>query len=301
MLPNSITHIKAPPIKCQGIKTKLIDFISSSIEWDGEGRWIEPFLGSGVVLFNLRPERALVSDLNPHIINLYKSIQSGEITPSIARTFLEAEGALLLERGEVHYYDIRTRFNETGSSLDFLFLNRSCFNGLMRFNKKGGFNVPFCRKPDRFRPAYVTKIVNQIQWISDVMQGKDWEFVCSDWETTLSHAEPNDFVYLDPPYVGRHADYFTNWEDEQAERLAEITRALPCGFALSMWKENQYRKNEHLDKCWSGLVERQFSHFYHVGSSENLRNEMQEALIIQNGYASKNIVQQEPTQLILNF
>lgn len=300
MLPKDITHIKAPPIKCQGIKTKLVSFISNSIIWNGEGKWIEPFLGSGVVLFNIMPDRALISDVNPHIINLYKDIQTGKITSSGVREFLEYEGAKLLEKGEDHYYEIRSRFNESGSSYDFLFLNRSCFNGMMRFNKKGGFNVPFCRKPDRFRKAYITKIVNQIQWITDVMANKDWEFVCSDWETTLKQAQPNDFVYLDPPYIGRHTDYFTNWDEEAAEKLAEVTRSLPCGFALSMWKENKYRTNDHLEKCWSGLEERNFTHFYHVGPSEKLRNEMQEALIIQNGYASTYEGKKEFKQLILN-
>jgi DNA adenine methylase len=301
LLPKNISHTKVPPIKCQGIKTKLVGFISNSIIWDGKGKWIEPFLGSGVVLFNIMPERALVSDINPHIINFYKSIQKGEITPRIAREYLEEEGAKLLEKGEEHYYEIRERFNEKGSPLDFLFVNRSCFNGLMRFNKKGGFNVPFCRKTDRFRPAYITKIVNQIDWISNVMKDKDWKFVTSDWQDTLSKAGPNDFVYLDPPYVGRHTDYFTNWDEIEAEKLAKVTRSLPCGFALSMWKENKYRTNDHLEKCWSGLEERNYSHFYHIGSRESLRNKMQEALIIQNGFASDFKERQIPKQLALNI
>ena len=69
MLPLQINHVKIPPIKCQGIKSKLINFITSNISWNGEGRWVEPFLGSGVVLFNVQPERALIGDSNPHIIN----------------------------------------------------------------------------------------------------------------------------------------------------------------------------------------------------------------------------------------
>lgn len=58
-----------PPIKCQGIKTKLVPFIQDTLDWDGNGTWYEPFLGSGVVLFNIQPERAIVSDRNEYIIH----------------------------------------------------------------------------------------------------------------------------------------------------------------------------------------------------------------------------------------
>jgi DNA adenine methylase len=71
-LPTIISKISVPPIKCQGIKTKLIPFIAENIEWNGKGKWIEPFLGSGVVLFNIQPDIALISDTNKHIIELYK-------------------------------------------------------------------------------------------------------------------------------------------------------------------------------------------------------------------------------------
>ena len=66
---NEFAKVKTPPIKCQGIKTKIIPHIIENLDWSGGGRWIEPFLGSGVVLFNIKPDRALVNDINPHIIN----------------------------------------------------------------------------------------------------------------------------------------------------------------------------------------------------------------------------------------
>ena len=167
-LPKEITSVGVPPVKCQGIKTKLIKFISQSISWNGKGKWVEPFLGSGVVLFNICPKRALVSDTNKHIIQIYLEIQSNKITPSIVRDFLEDNSNKLLKDGQEYYNFIRTRFNETGSALDLIFLNRSCFNGIMRFNSKGKYNVPFGHKPERFRKAYITKIVNQVKWVSDI-------------------------------------------------------------------------------------------------------------------------------------
>jgi DNA adenine methylase len=150
----------------------------------------------------------------------------------------------------------------------------------MRFNSKGGYNVPFGHKPERFAQAYITKIINQISWIKKMMKGKDWVFEVADWRQTLIQAKEVDFVYLDPPYIGRHADYYNNWTEKDAIELAEVAKRLPCGFALSMWLENKYRKNEHIENHWDGLELRSFSHFYHVGSSEDLRNEMQEALVL---------------------
>lgn len=283
-LPRTVKQVIVPPIKCQGIKTKLVKFILSNISWNGKGRWIEPFLGSGVVLFNVQPEQALVNDINPHIIRLYQIIYDGSLSPEEVRQYLTSEGKKLLSRGEDYYYEVRERFNKSGDPLDFIFLNRSCFNGVMRFNSKGEFNVPFCRKPDRFRQAYVTKIVNQISQIRKIMHGKDWELRVGDWRNVLENVTEDDFVYLDPPYIGRHTDYYQQWSEDDAADLARIARNLPCGFALSMWKENKYRLNQHIAYYWNGLVERTFTHFYHVGSTENLRNSMEEALLIKPGY-----------------
>ena len=126
-----------PPIKSQGIKTKLVDWIASNIEDIQYDRWVEPFMGTGVVGFNIRPKKALMTDSNPHLINFYKKLQSKEITGSIVKEYLTEEGKKLLASNGDYYYEVRKRFNETGSSLDFLFLSRSCFNGMMRFNRKG--------------------------------------------------------------------------------------------------------------------------------------------------------------------
>jgi DNA adenine methylase len=291
LLPREIRHVVIPPIKCQGIKSKLVPFIAASISWDGTGRWVEPFLGSGVVAFNVQPERAYLSDSNPHIITLYQRIHDGKLTPKMVRAHLTREGAELLRAGEEHYYAIRERFNRTSDPLDFLFLNRSCFNGVMRFNRKGEFNTPFCRKPDRFRPALVTKIVNQIAQIARVMYKKDWEFHVGDWRDCLYGVRREDFVYLDPPYIGRHTDYFDSWTENDAIELARTTHALPCGYALSMWKENKYRTNEYVDAYWSNDVQRTFKHFYHVGSTEDLRNEMEEVLVIREGFDATDLME----------
>jgi DNA adenine methylase len=280
LLPKKLLTPKAPPIKCQGIKTKLVPFIAQSIQWQGKGVWLEPFLGSGTVLFNIKPERALVSDTNIHIIRFYQNIQSKAITPEKVRRFLVQEGQQLSKKGEEHYYYIRDRFNAEGDSFDFLFLSRSCFNGVMRFNKKGQFNVPFCRKPERFRPPLITKIVNQVFWVSEIIKSKDWSFEVLSWRDALTRARHEDFIYADPPYTGRHNDYYNQWSDEDARELVEFLSNQSATFALSTWKENRYRSNALLSYLPKALVVKSNKHFYHVGSSEAYRNEMEEALIL---------------------
>jgi DNA adenine methylase len=270
-----------PPLKCQGIKTKLVGEISAVAATRNFNRWVEPFCGSGVVALNVQPKKALLSDSNIHIIRLYQEIQSGRLTVATAKSFLVEEGDKLRKEGEPYYYKVRERFNTCPTSLDFLFLNRSCFNGVMRFNRSGKFNVPYGHKPERFAQAYVTKIINQIRRISEVISSCDWTFAPADFRQTLESARPDDLIYVDPPYAGRHVDYFNSWSEADEIDLARLLKQLPCGFILSTWHSNEFRKNALIEQNWNdprfhvSLRE----HFYHVGSSENLRHPMIEALI----------------------
>jgi DNA adenine methylase len=272
------SRIVIPPIKCQGIKTKLVPWIKAHVNWSEEGRWIEPFLGSGVVGFNVRPKHALFCDNNPHIIEFYQEINVRNITPSVVRQFLEREGKLLSENGKDYYYEVRKRFNRESNPLDFLFLNRSCFNGVIRFNSHCKFNVPFNHKPDRFSKAYITKIVNQVRSVYKLCQMSEWEFVCQDYRKTLSLVEETDFIYCDPPYIGRHTDYFNSWSSEQEGELFNLLSHCPARFILSTWHSNQHRRNPYIDRFWADFYIATKDHFYHVGAKETNRNPMLEAL-----------------------
>lgn len=272
--------IFVPPIKCQGIKTKLVEWISQHVALEANGRWIEPFVGSGVVGFNLRPRHALFSDINPHIINFYNAVKNREITPLIARAFLESEGALLSQQGEQYYYEVRERFNANQRPLDLLFLNRASFNGVMRFNKQGKYNVPFGHKPERFAKAYITKIVNQIDYVSRMTHENDWEFVCSDFGQVINGAGETDFIYCDPPYIGRHTDYFNAWEEKDEQNLYASLAITQTKFILSTWHSNQYRSNMALEKYANSFKLLTRQHFYHVGASEENRKPMLEAIIL---------------------
>src|SRR3989442_671280 len=270
-----------PPLKCQGIKTKLAGEIARLAPTPRFERWIEPFCGSCVVALNVQPKKALLADTNVHIIRLYQGIQNGALTPARAKSFLADEGEKLRAGGESYYYAVRERFNAQPTSLDFLFLNRSCFNGVMRFNRRGKFNVPYGHKPERFAQAYVTKITNQIRRIAEVISACDWTFGAADFRQTLASAQPGDLVYADPPYAGRHVDYFNSWSESDETELGNLLKSLPCRFILSTWHSNEFRTNAMIQRHWNDprfhLLTRE--HFYHVGSTEDLRHPMIEALI----------------------
>lgn len=275
-----IRKVYVPPIKIQGIKTKIVNLISENVYLEEDSTWYEPFMGSGVVGLNLAPQRAVFSDKNPYTIELYNAIQSKKITSKIVREFLEQEGACLAEKDDEHYYFIRERFNEKHDPLDFLFLNRSCFNGMIRFNKSYQFNVPYGHKPQRFAKAYVTKIVNQVKHLENIFCDNDWKFVCCSFEETISKAGEGDFIYCDPPYIGRHVDYFDSWDEEHETALRDALFASHARFMLSTWDENKYRKNEYIDSIWKGCHKINKEHFYYVGAKETNRNSMMEALLM---------------------
>jgi len=283
--------IYVPPIKAQGIKTKLVPWIKSVAEFDDETVWVEPFMGTGVVGFNMAPVKALFFDSNPHVINLYNGIKNGKLTSKIVRSFLEEEGALLYEKDDEHYYEIRERFNKEHNPLDFLFLNRSCFNGMIRFNKKFEFNVPYCHKPNRFAKSYVTKIVNQVAHVERLLKENDWTFECASFEKGLDVITKknikNAFIYCDPPYIGRHVDYYDSWDEEKELLLRKSLNKTNAKFILSTWDENAYRKNEYIEKVWYNCYKTNKEHFYFIGGKEKNRNSMKEALIMN--YIPQNV------------
>ena len=268
-----------PPIKSQGIKTKLAPWINSNVKDLSYDRWVEPFMGTGVVAFNIRPEKALLCDSNPHLIRFYNAIKNKEITSSIVRKYLTEEGAKLLASNGEYYYEVRSRFNEKQSPLDFLFLSRSCFNGMMRFNKKGGYNVPFCKKPNRFAQSLVTKITNQVENISQIIEQGDFTFKLQDFKETLKEIKSTDLVYSDPPYIGRHVDYFDSWSEEEEIILNNGLRQSKANFILSTWLSNKYRTNDYIFSIWKDCFISTKEHFYHVGGKETNRNAVYEALL----------------------
>lgn len=277
--------VKVTPIKTQGKKTKLVSNISDEFNKIKESvdLYIEPFVGSGAVGFNIAGENAIFSDRNPNLINFYNSIKDKSLNNKMLRDYLERESEKLKVKGVDHYNLVRARYNKEKSPYDFLFINRSCFNGLMRFNKKGMFNVPFCQKPERFSKGYITKIVNEFSWVEEKIHNNNWVFIESDFRDIIKQNIDNEksFIYLDPPYIMRNSSYYNEWLEEDEIKLFDMLNEYSGKFIMSNWIGNSYRENPYFKEYWSKFDYKEIKHTYQIGSSTENRKEMTESIILK--------------------
>lgn len=202
----------SPPLKWAGGKRWQLPELVPFWRPHSHRRLVEPFCGGLAVATGLVPHKALLNDVNPHVINLYQQLKTG----------LSIDFEMVNE--ERHYYRSRVRFNQllaTGKAMSaeaaglFYYLNRTGYNGLCRFNSKGGFNVPF--------GTY--KTINYKAEFPEYREAfKGWMFTCMDFEQL--ELEPSDFVYADPPYDVQFTQYSKGgfgW-DEQERAAAWLAR-----------------------------------------------------------------------------
>ncbi|QQX80093.1 Dam family site-specific DNA-(adenine-N6)-methyltransferase [Shewanella sp. KX20019] len=178
-------------LKWAGGKFKLIELLKEHLP-QGD-RLVEPFVGAGSVFLNTDYDRYLLCDINQDLINLYKIVQSDP------EKYIKAAKALFVPEmnQKEAYYKVRTSFNETKDpfkrSVYFLYMNRHGFNGLCRYNRKGGFNVPF----GSYKKPYFPE--NEIRAFS--IKAQRAEFRCIGYEQAIDMTENGDVVYCDPPYA----------------------------------------------------------------------------------------------------
>ena len=204
-------NLLKPPLKWAGGKRWLLPHLTPLWQIHSRRRYVEPFCGGLAAPLGLRPARALLNDINPHLINFYTHLQRGlEIT-------------IEMKNKAQSFYQHRTRLNQlidngqwqsAEAAQLFYYLNRTCFNGLCRFNQSGEFNVPFGSHKSityadgfsQFRPVF-----------------RNWSFTNTDIGALAVEAE--DFIYADPPYDVEFTTYSAGgfgWEDQvrTAEWLA---------------------------------------------------------------------------------
>jgi DNA adenine methylase len=223
---DTVEPILKPPLKWAGGKRWLVPYLEEYWANHSHRRLVEPFCGGLAVALGLMPESALLNDINPHLINFFRWVSKG----------LEIE--IDMRNDKELYYAHRTRFNQlieqglagTKEAAElFYYLNRTGYNGLCRFNKKGRFNVPF--------GSY--KTINYIRNFSPYRRlFSNWEFMCADFQGIP--LRPDDFVYADPPYDVEFTQYSKegfSWEDQV--RLAQWLADHPGPVILSNQATNR--------------------------------------------------------------
>lgn len=240
-MPNHTKSIIAKPfLKWAGGKTQLIPAIESylpeNIKTLQDLTYVEPFIGSGAVFFwfiqNFEVKQAIINDVNADLINVYQSIKNfpNELI-SILEDIQKQYYALMNEVDRKAFFlKQRTLFNlklETDilNAAIFIFLNRTCFNGLYRVNRKHEFNVPFGKyvKPKLCDADNILIISELLQKVT-ILNG--------DYESTLNFAGENSFFYFDPPYkpISQTASFNAyasgSFDDAEQKRLAFFTEKL---------------------------------------------------------------------------
>lgn len=197
--------VATPPLKWAGGKRWLVPALAGIWQEHAHRRLVEPFVGGMAVALGLRPRRALLSDVNPHLVNFYRWLGSDR------GLVCHVEGGL----DEAGYYRARDEFNELirggvhrseRAAELFYFLNRTAFNGVCRFNAKGGFNVPYGKR-------------KTLQYRENLT---DYHSVLAPWEILETSfeglaVENGDFIYADPPYDEGFTTYSSggfSWDDQ---------------------------------------------------------------------------------------
>lgn len=214
-------RLRAKPfLKWAGGKTHLLPTLRRCIPQRFK-RYFEPFLGGGALFFDLGPAEAVISDSNPELIQCYETVRDSpeELIGELSK----------LKVSESEFYRIRAlrpeRLPGVARAARFIYLNKTCFNGVYRVNKKGLFNTPF----GGYSNVSLANAEN-LRRASRVLQTATLR--CGDYSGTLELAQEGDFIYLDPPYlpVGRYSDFkrYTKESFYEADhkRLAEVFRNL---------------------------------------------------------------------------
>lgn len=266
-----------PVIKYRGGKSKEIPHFLQYIPQDFD-RYIEPFFGGGAVYFYLEPQKAIINDVNKRLMNFYMQLRNEYPTmrkqlDELQRVY-EANQAAFKKLKALHpndrvtnanedlYYRIRKLFNHPdGSLLDgviYFFINKTAYSGMIRYNTKGEYNVPFGRYPN-----LNTHLITQQH--SELLQGA--ELYNLDYSKIFAMAKPDDFIFLDPPYDCVFNDYGNiemenGFDENEHRRLAADFRKLPCRALMIIGK--------------TPLTEELYGDFivdeYHKSYAVNIRN-----------------------------
>jgi DNA adenine methylase len=237
-----------PLIKYRGGKSSEIPNIEKHIP-RYKGRYIEPFFGGGALYFYLEPKQAIINDINSKLIAFYKGVKNHyfvlrteldeieKIYEANRRQFdalkRQTPNERVEDKNEALYYQIRDMFNDLtdkrySDALLYFFINKTAYSGMIRYNSKGEFNVPFGRYT-HLNTTLVTKNHSNLLAKADIYN--------TDYKDIFDMAQPDDFIFLDPPYDCVFSDYGNEeykdgFNDDSHITLAEDIKSLNCSVLL---------------------------------------------------------------------
>lgn len=285
---NNTKSVK-PFLKWAGGKTQLIGELEKIIpaEYD---TYIEAFLGGGALFFHLRPTKAILSDINPELINCYTVVRDDvEALIEQLKTFRDSED---------FYYTLRETdlgtLNDIERAARFIYLNRTCFNGLYRENKNGKFNVPYGKYKN---PSFCDE--DRLYTAHGALENT--KLICADYKTVLRrYSQHNDLVFLDPPYVpvGKFSDFqrYTKdffYDDDHIELRDEFNRLVKIGAKVILTNSNV----EFVRELYSGYKSEVFKTKRLISSKTSSRTG--EDLVIHSITGKKKLDSKE--ELLENF
>ncbi|WP_295093398.1 DNA adenine methylase [Ruminococcus sp.] len=223
-----------PILKWAGGKTQLLPDILERMPETYNG-YMEPFIGGGALFFRLNSDKSIIADSNPELINMYRTVAN--------HCDLVIEELKKYRNEEEMFYEVRakdwTLCNNVEAAARMIYLNRTCFNGLYRLNKKGQFNTPFGKYKN---PTICNE--EKLYAASEVL--KRAKIICGDYLDVLeSYAQEDDFIFLDPPYVpvSEYADFkrYTKeqfYESDQRNLAEEVHRLVAKGCKVMLTNSN---------------------------------------------------------------
>lgn len=293
--------IAKPFLKWAGGKTQLISEIEKALPKNilsDKFTYIEPFVGSGAVLFwmlNNFPniQKAVINDINEDLINTYKTIASSpkeliSILESLQNEYHNLE--FQDEAKKEYYYHKRTMYNardkeKTAQAALFIFLNRTCFNGLYRVNRKNEYNVPIgsYKKPTICDKENILAVSNALQKV---------EILCGDFEQTLNYTNEKSLFYFDPPYKPLSETSSFNsyakdeFDDREQIRLRDFCHklnALNHTWILSNSDVKGKDKNDNFfDELYSDFIIQRVNARRSINANPEKRGVLKELLITNN-------------------
>lgn len=260
-----------PFLKWAGGKRWLIRSHSTLFDMSPRSRYVEPFLGSGAIFFSLLPKRAMLNDVNGELISTYAAIR--DEWKKVARALSRHHRKHSAE----YYYHVRSSVPRDLISLAarFIYLNRTCFNGIYRVNQRGEFNVPIGTKTS------VVLNTDDFEAVANALYGVTLR--SDDFEVIIDSCGRGDFIFADPPYTVKHNnngfvkynERLFSWSDQ--ERLSAcLRRAAKRGASIVVSNADHSSIRELYSGCEILTLSR-----YSVMASESARRKVTSEILVR--------------------